>query len=87
MGDIDIGVNAVAPAIVQTRIFERFIPGDKLDDAMAEFHSLHSIGRNGTVEDVAETIVFLLSDKTSWVTKQFDISTQPYNSILEGEAL
>ncbi|WP_338889274.1 SDR family oxidoreductase [Rhodococcus sovatensis] len=63
-----IRVNAVAPAIVETRIFERFIPGDKLDDAMAEFHSLHPIGRNGTTEDVANTIVFLLSDKTSWVT-------------------
>lgn len=64
----NVRVNAVAPAIVETRIFERFIPGEDLDSAMAEFHSLHPIGRNGTTQDVAETIVFLLSDKTSWVT-------------------
>lgn len=64
----DIRVNAVAPAIVETRIFERFIPSEDLDNAMAEFHGLHPIGRNGTTTEVAETIVFLLSDKTSWVT-------------------
>lgn len=63
-----IRVNAVAPAIVETKIFERFIPGEELDNALQEFNSMHPLGRNGTPQDVAETIVFLLSDKTSWVT-------------------
>lgn len=63
-----IRVNSVSPAIVETRIFERFIPDDQLDGALKDFNRFHPLGRNGTPRDVAETIVFLLSDKTSWVT-------------------
>jgi NAD(P)-dependent dehydrogenase (short-subunit alcohol dehydrogenase family) len=35
---------------------------------MKALDSFHPLGRVGTPEDVANTIVFLLSDKTSWVT-------------------
>ncbi|WP_414452172.1 SDR family oxidoreductase, partial [Citrobacter freundii] len=31
-------------------------------------NDFHPLGRVGTAEDVANTILFLLSDKTSWVT-------------------
>ncbi|MCP6053623.1 SDR family oxidoreductase, partial [Klebsiella pneumoniae] len=43
---------------------------DKADiaDAMKSLNDFHPLGRVGTAEDVANTILFLLSDKTSWVT-------------------
>ncbi len=37
-------------------------------DVMNSFDSFHPIGRVGTPVDIAETVAFLLSDKTGWVT-------------------
>ncbi|MEU9530420.1 SDR family oxidoreductase [Streptomyces sp. NPDC048210] len=63
-----IRVNAVAPAVVRTPIYEEFIPKSDLDSALDGFDSFHPIGRTGTSDDVAATVTFLLSDQTDWVT-------------------
>ena len=68
LGPHQIRVNAVAPAVVATPIYERFVPKDKLEETLHSFDSLHPLGRTGTARDLANTITFLLSPATSWVT-------------------
>lgn len=63
-----IRVNAVSPAVVQTPIYEGFIPKAEVHSALQGFNNFHPIGRIGTPQDVAAVITFLLSDKASWVT-------------------
>ncbi len=68
LGNHGIRINAVSPAVVHTPIYEGFIAKDQVKDVMQSFDILHPAGRVGTPEDIAETVVFLLSDKTDWVT-------------------
>jgi len=63
-----IRVNAVSPAVVKTPIYQGFIPADQVDVALSGFNTMHPIGRIGSSEDVAHTIVHLLSEDASWVT-------------------
>jgi NAD(P)-dependent dehydrogenase (short-subunit alcohol dehydrogenase family) len=63
-----VRVNAVSPAVVKTPIYESFVDPAEIDEALEGFNAFHPIGRVGQASEIAETIVFLLSDKASWVT-------------------
>ena len=63
-----IRVNAVSPAVVETPIYEGFIPKDEVHGTLQGFNGFHPIGRVGTPEDVAHAIAFLLSPNADWGT-------------------
>ena len=68
LADHGIRVNAVAPAVVKTPIYEAFIDPAQMDEALAGFNGFHPIGRIGSTEDIANAVAFLLSEEASWVT-------------------
>ena len=52
-----------------TPLFNAFIDPDKVEQTLTEgFNAFHPIGRVGRPEDLANHIVFLLTDKASWTT-------------------
>ena len=64
-----VRVNAVNPGVVVTEIHKR---GGMNDDAYAAFleHSktTHPLGRTGRPEEIADLVLFLASDRASWIT-------------------
>ncbi|MEO0916448.1 MAG: SDR family oxidoreductase [Pseudomonadota bacterium] len=69
LGEKGIRVNAVAPAVVVTPIYDAFIEPDKVEQTLTDgFDSFHPIGRVGRPSDIANHVTFLLSDKACWTT-------------------
>ncbi len=62
-----VRVNCIAPSIVDTPLASRLLRTDKQREASAARHPLQRIG---TAYEMAHTIDFLLSDKSSWMTGQ-----------------
>ena len=64
-----VRVNAVNPGVVVTQIHKR---GGMNDEAYAAFleHSktTHPLGRTGRPEEIADLVLFLASEKASWIT-------------------
>lgn len=63
-----VRVNAVAPGPVETQMLDRFTGGS--DDAKTGFLSTVPAKRAATPEEIAQTILFLASDKACYLTGQ-----------------
>ncbi len=61
-----IRINAVCPGTIHTAMIDRFIQGDT--QLLAQFAESEPIGRLGSPEEVANAVVWLCSDKASFIT-------------------
>lgn len=69
LAEHNIRVNAIAPGIVETNVLNEIAgSADAAKEIYRGFHSMHPLGRNGNVDDVANAIVFLLSEESAWTT-------------------
>ncbi|MEO1089517.1 MAG: SDR family oxidoreductase [Pseudomonadota bacterium] len=68
LGELNIRVNAVSPAVVVTPIYGSFIEPDRIEETLQGFNGFHPIGRVGRTHDVGAVIEFLGSDEAGWVT-------------------
>jgi NAD(P)-dependent dehydrogenase (short-subunit alcohol dehydrogenase family) len=64
-----VRVNAVSPGGIETPMFDRFTGGIGTD-AHHQVTAMHPIGRTGRPEEIAEAVLWLCSDKASFVTGQ-----------------
>ena len=62
-----IRVNAIAPSLTDTPLASRLLNTEEKKEANAQNHPLKRIGK---AEDIANMAVFLLSEKSSWISGQ-----------------
>ena len=62
-----IRVNAIAPALTDTPLAQKFLDREEKRAAMA---AKYPLGRIGTVDDMSAAAEFLLSSESSWMTGQ-----------------
>ena len=63
-----IRVNAIAPAVIETPVYNTFLTPEQVKEVLPTFNAFHPLGRNGQVGDAAEALLFLASDQASFIT-------------------
>lgn len=63
-----IRVNTVAPAVVETPVYNTFLNEDEVKDVLTGFNDFHPLGRNGQPRDVTAAILFLAGSQADWIT-------------------
>jgi NAD(P)-dependent dehydrogenase (short-subunit alcohol dehydrogenase family) len=68
LAPMKIRINTVAPAVVETPVYNTFMSDAQVQETLPTFNSFHPLGRNGQPADVAAAILFLASDEAGWIT-------------------
>jgi NAD(P)-dependent dehydrogenase (short-subunit alcohol dehydrogenase family) len=63
-----IRVNAIAPAVIETPVYDTFLSPEQVKAVLPTFNAMHPLGRNGQAADAAEALLFLASDQASFIT-------------------
>lgn len=63
-----IRVNTVAPAVVETPVYNSFVPQEQIRGVLDSFNAFHPLGRIGQPKDMVSAILFLASEEASWIT-------------------
>src|SRR5262249_25539342 len=63
-----IRVNAIAPAGIETPVYDTFLTPEQVKTVLPTFNAMHPLGRNGQPADAAEALLFLASDQASFIT-------------------
>jgi NAD(P)-dependent dehydrogenase (short-subunit alcohol dehydrogenase family) len=61
-----IRVNAICPGVIRTMMVERVIGGNH--ELEAQYTTMQPVGRMGTPDEIAEAVVWLCSERSSFVT-------------------
>jgi NAD(P)-dependent dehydrogenase (short-subunit alcohol dehydrogenase family) len=63
-----IRINAICPGVVRTAMIQRYTQGNP--EAEAALVSMEPMGRMGKPEEIADSVIWLFSDESSFVTGQ-----------------
>ena len=63
-----IRVNTIAPSVVETPVYGTFLTPEQVKQVLPTFNAFQPLGRNGQPQDIANAILFLASERASWVT-------------------
>jgi 3-oxoacyl-[acyl-carrier protein] reductase len=70
LGGLGIRVNAVAPGLIRTEMGLQGKPAEEQRERLTYYEDHSVLGRIGEPEEVAEAVLFLASDRASFITGQ-----------------
>ena len=68
LAPLKIRINAVAPGVVDTPVYETFMTPDEARATLNGFNDFHPLGRIGQTGDIVGAILFLASASAGWIT-------------------
>jgi NAD(P)-dependent dehydrogenase (short-subunit alcohol dehydrogenase family) len=64
----NIRVNAIAPAVVETPVYNTFMSPEEVAQVLPTFNGFHPLERNGQPRDITEAILYFASERAGWTT-------------------